>query len=110
MSKNHLHRSHLLRWILKGSKFSKVNFGAYSRDNGTAARLGSEQGMSNIERDAIAAWKKPVIPNPTEVEWIGTELLYGTKISILVGMCLFNTRPVEEYEGMALNFMYNARK
>ncbi|KAF8496078.1 hypothetical protein BU17DRAFT_103504 [Hysterangium stoloniferum] len=64
--------------------------------------------MSNIARDPIAAWKKPVIPNTTEVEvcpgyfgslaleWIGKELLYGTKIYILVGMRLFNTRPVEE--------------
>ncbi|KAF8488390.1 hypothetical protein BU17DRAFT_72802 [Hysterangium stoloniferum] len=64
-----------------------------------------EEGMSDIERDAMTRWFAPVIRNPTEVEVgpgyicglalerIGTKLLYGTKISILVGKCLYYTRP-----------------
>ncbi|KAF8512035.1 hypothetical protein BU17DRAFT_69396 [Hysterangium stoloniferum] len=64
---------------------------------------GIGQGMSDIEREAMTRWFAPVIHNPTNVEFdpgyfcglamerIGTKLLYGTKISILVGKCFFNT-------------------
>ncbi|KAF8503185.1 hypothetical protein BU17DRAFT_71790 [Hysterangium stoloniferum] len=70
---------------------------------------GIGQGMSDIEREAMTRWCTPVICNPTDVEVgpghicglamerIGTKLLYGTKISMLVGKCFFNTRRVEEH-------------
>ncbi|KAF8511409.1 hypothetical protein BU17DRAFT_69659 [Hysterangium stoloniferum] len=70
---------------------------------------GIGQGMSDIEREAMTRWCTPVIRNPTDVEVgpghicglamerIGTKLLYGTKISMLVGKCFFNTRRVEEH-------------
>ncbi|KAF8508308.1 hypothetical protein BU17DRAFT_70859 [Hysterangium stoloniferum] len=66
--------------------------------------------MSNIVREAMTRWFAPVIRNPTDVEVgpgyfcglgmerIGTKLLYGTKLSILVGKCFFNTRDVEEHQ------------
>ncbi|KAF8526681.1 hypothetical protein BU17DRAFT_62161 [Hysterangium stoloniferum] len=66
--------------------------------------------MSNIEREAMTRWFAPVIRNPTNVEvgsgyfcglgmeQIGTKLLYGTKLSILVGKSFFNTRHVEEHQ------------
>ncbi|KAF8499472.1 hypothetical protein BU17DRAFT_72218 [Hysterangium stoloniferum] len=71
---------------------------------------GIGQGMSNIMREAMTRWFSPAILNPTDVEVgpgyfcglamerIGTKLLYGTKLSILVGKCFFNTRHVEEHQ------------
>ncbi|KAF8503984.1 hypothetical protein BU17DRAFT_71696 [Hysterangium stoloniferum] len=65
---------------------------------------GIGKGMSDIEREAMTRWFAPVIRNPMDVEvspgyfcglameQIGTKLLYGTKISILVGKWLDNER------------------
>ncbi|KAF8503188.1 hypothetical protein BU17DRAFT_71795 [Hysterangium stoloniferum] len=64
----------------------------------------------HIEREAMTRWFARVIRNPTDVEVgpgyfcglkmerIGTKLLYGTKLSILVVKCFFNTRHVEEHQ------------
>ncbi|KAF8489296.1 hypothetical protein BU17DRAFT_72756 [Hysterangium stoloniferum] len=72
--------------------------------------LGKACPTSNIEREAMTRWFAPVIRNPTDVEVgpgyfcglkmerIGTKLLYGTKLSILVVKCFFNTRHVEEHQ------------
>ncbi|KAF8508303.1 hypothetical protein BU17DRAFT_70854 [Hysterangium stoloniferum] len=72
---------------------------------------GVGQGMSDIEREGMTRWFAPVICNPTDVRsrpwlllWSGNgadwdKVLYGTKISILVGKCFFNTRHVEEHKG-----------
>ncbi|KAF8503987.1 hypothetical protein BU17DRAFT_71699 [Hysterangium stoloniferum] len=58
----------------------------------------------------MTRWFAPVIRNPTDVEVgpgyfcglgmerIGTKLLYGTKLSILVGKCFPNARHVEEHQ------------
>ncbi|KAF8498016.1 hypothetical protein BU17DRAFT_72361 [Hysterangium stoloniferum] len=80
------------------------------RPQGLLDSSGIGQGMSNIEREAMTRWFAPVIRNPTDVEVgpgyfcglkmerIGTKLLYGTKLSILVVKCFFNTRHVEEHQ------------
>ncbi|KAF8499428.1 hypothetical protein BU17DRAFT_72223 [Hysterangium stoloniferum] len=78
---------------------------------------GIGQGMSDIEREAMTRWFAPVIRNSTDVkvgpgyfcglamERIGTKLLYGTKISILVGKCFFMTRHVEEHQRRVVRLM-----
>ncbi|KAF8500096.1 hypothetical protein BU17DRAFT_72132 [Hysterangium stoloniferum] len=80
------------------------------RPQGLLDSSGIGQGMSNIEREAMTRWFARVIRNPTDVEVgpgyfcglkmerIGTKLLYGTKLSILVVKCFFNTRHVEEHQ------------
>jgi hypothetical protein len=72
--------------------------------------------MSDIDR--YAAWTAPVIPTPMDVpvgpgylcglvlERFGTQLLYGTKISVVVGKCWFYTRQMQVYERVADNLMY----
>ncbi|KAF8490568.1 hypothetical protein BU17DRAFT_72705 [Hysterangium stoloniferum] len=78
--------------------------------NGLLDSSGIGQGMSDIEREAMTRLFAPVIHNPTYIEldpgyfcglameWVGKKLLYGTKISILVGKCFFNTWNVEEHQ------------
>ncbi|KAF8508314.1 hypothetical protein BU17DRAFT_70866 [Hysterangium stoloniferum] len=80
------------------------------RPQGFLDSSGMGQGMSNIEREAMTRWFAPVIRNPTDVEVgpgyfcgltmerIGTKLLYGTKLSILVVKCFFNTWHVQEHQ------------
>ncbi|KAF8496079.1 hypothetical protein BU17DRAFT_72481 [Hysterangium stoloniferum] len=59
--------------------------------------LGIEKGMSDIERDAMIEIGPGYLCG-LAMERIGTKLLYGTKIPMLVGKCFFNTRRVEEHQ------------